>query len=75
MQIKILTIGYTEPGAMFRIAEFMADEKARLVDIRLSPRSRWLPAFNKAALAEQFSLKYGHCPELGNLNYRPEDRC
>lgn len=74
MRGTIQTIGYTEPDAMQRIATFLAREHTGLVDIRKKPASRWYPAFNKKALVEQFSLKYGHCPELGNLNYKLEDR-
>jgi uncharacterized protein (DUF488 family) len=52
----------------------MQDEKAVLVDIRLSPRSRWQPAWNQSALIERWGDRYIHLPELGNLHYKPEDR-
>jgi hypothetical protein len=52
----------------------MQDHSACIVDIRLAPRSKWHPAFNKAALAKRFPKRYLHMPELGNLHYRPQDR-
>lgn len=69
-QGELLTLGYTEPNAMPRLDAFLAQPDTGLVDIRFSPRSRWYPEFNQAALLRRYgSLKYGHCRELGNVNY------
>jgi|SRR5882762_1523488 len=70
------TIGYTEPDAQSRIEAFLAQDRARhiLMDIRYSPRSRWLPQYNRSALYNRYGVQYAHCSVLGNLNYRPEDR-
>lgn len=70
----ILTIGYTEENAQERIDAFLSNEDAALVDIRLQPRSRWQPQFNKAALEARYPAQYIHVQKLGNLNYRPADR-
>lgn len=73
--MNIQTIGYMEENAIERIAAFMADENAVLLDIRETPVSRWKPAFNRKALIEQFGgFRYGWWPEFGNINHRPEDR-
>ena len=69
-QGELLTLGYTEPDALQRLDTFLAQSDTGLVDIRYSPRSRWRPVFNQAALIERYGpLKYGHCRELGNVNY------
>lgn len=74
-QERILPIGYTEPDAEQRIAEFLATSKKHgLVDIRLKPRSRWYQNFNLKALDQRYGVQYGWCPELGNLNHKPADR-
>jgi hypothetical protein len=67
---ELVTLGYTEPDAQQRLDAFMARPDTGLVDIRYSPRSRWKPEFNQAALIERYgTLKYGHCKALGNVNY------
>lgn len=67
---ELLTLGYTEPDALARLDAFMERPDTGLVDIRYSPRSRWKPVFNQAALIERYgALKYGHCKALGNVNY------
>lgn len=72
---QISTIGYAEPGAEERIAEFLASgEKTALVDIRKNPRSRWYPRFNQSALQACYGKRYIHLPEFGNVNYAPENR-
>lgn len=69
-QGELLTLGYTEPDAMSRLDAFLAQPDTGLIDIRYSPRSRWHPKFTQAALLQRYgSLKYGHCRELGNVNY------
>lgn len=72
--MTILTIGYTEPNAQSRIDEFLQDENAALVDIRLNPRSRWQPAFNKSALEKRYPAQYIHVEALGNVNYKDRAR-
>lgn len=69
MTAELTTLGYTEENAQQRLDEFMSKPDACLVDIRYSPRSRWLPRFNQAALIERYGVKYKHCKALGNVNY------
>lgn len=71
---ELLTIGYAVPGVLDTIDAFLKNEHACLVDIRWSARSRWYPEFNKRSLEQRYGDQYTHCPALGNLNYRPEDR-
>lgn len=70
---KIIPFGYTVLG-MDGLYKLMDDKQAYLVDIRLSARSRFHPEFNKSKLQMRFDKNYVHIPELGNLNYKPEDR-
>lgn len=64
------TLGYMEDNAQQRLDAFLAQPHTALVDIRYSPRSRWKPAFNQRSLIERYgAIKYGHCKELGNVNY------
>jgi uncharacterized protein (DUF488 family) len=67
---NLVTIGYTEENAQERIDAFLAQEEAALIDIRLSPRSRWRSAFNKAALEARYPMQYIHVQALGNVNYQ-----
>jgi uncharacterized protein (DUF488 family) len=71
---ELLTIGYTEENAQERIDAFLVNERAMLVDIRLSARSRWNGHFGKGALEKRYKKQYVHIPEFGNVNYRPGDR-
>jgi Protein of unknown function, DUF488 len=71
---KVIPFGYACDSSMTKLARLMQDKKACIVDIRLSPCSKWHPAFNKVALAKRFPRRYVHIPELGNLHYRPKDR-
>lgn len=71
---RIQTIGYTEPGAEERIAEFLKQEGAALIDIRMMPRSRYYWRFNKDRLSKLYPSQYIHMPDFGNVNYRPNDR-
>ncbi len=68
MSGKIIPFGYAS-GGMPELERLMRDESAYLVDIRLSPRSRW-HAFRRATLQARFRSRYIHMPELGNVNYR-----
>ncbi len=68
MQGKIIPFGYAS-GGVVELERLMRDKRAYLVDIRLSPRSKW-QAFNQEALQARFHSRYIHMPELGNKNYR-----
>lgn len=70
----VQTIGYTEPGAEERIEAFLSQEEAALIDIRLQPRSRWQPAFNRSALEKRYPAQYIHVQALGNVNYKDRGR-
>ncbi len=67
MQGKIIPFGYAS-GGIALLDQLMRERSAYLVDIRLSPRSRW-QIFNKEALQSRFRSRYMHMPELGNVNY------
>ena len=67
MQGYIIPFGYAA-GGVSALERLMEDERAYLVDIRLSPRSRW-QAFNKQALQARWRSRYLHLPELGNVHY------
>ncbi len=67
MQGKMIPFGYASGGIPI-LLRLMQDEQAYLVDIRLSPRSKW-QAFNQEALQARFHRRYIHMPELGNKNY------
>ena len=69
-QEQVVTLGYAQRGASERLEAFLClQEKVCVVDIRLSPRSRWNPIWNKNALIERTGERYLHLPELGNRNY------
>ena len=68
MRGKIIPYGYSN-GGVIELERLMRDERAYLVDIRLSPRSGW-QAFNREALQARFQKRYIPMPELGNVNYR-----
>ena len=68
MSGKIIPFGYAQSG-MSELEKLMKDEKAYVVDIRLSPWSKW-QEWNQTKLVERFRERYIHMPELGNLNYR-----
>lgn len=73
--MRVVEFGYAGAGGEERLHQLMQDERAVLVDIRLSPRSRWQPQFNRSALESKYTSRYlwlGN--KLGNLNYKPEDR-
>src|SRR5262249_10979888 len=67
---NIYTLGYAAKGAEARLAELMTKPMMILVDIRLSPRSRFHPAFQQTALVQCYPGRYHHVPTLGNLNYK-----
>ncbi len=67
MQGKIIPFGYAN-GGIPKLERLMRDERACLVDIRFSPRSKY-QAFNLEALQARWQKRYIHMPELGNKNY------
>lgn len=72
--MELTSLGYTEPDAQAKLDAFMSRPGAILVDIRLSPRSRWKPEFNQRALIAKYGSQYKHCRELGNLNYNNREQ-
>ncbi len=65
----VYTLGYARADAL-DVAEELVQQGVRLVDIRLSPRSRWYPAWHRAALEQRFGERYVWVQALGNRNYR-----
>src|SRR6267142_1202155 len=65
----LITLGYAEPEAAQRVDTFLAQQHARLVDIRYSPWCRWNPRWNKNALRARYGRAYLHLGSFGNLNY------
>lgn len=73
--MKVIEFGYAGRGSKERLQELMKDKNVVLVDIRATPRCKWEPAFNRNSLAEDYRGQYLWLgDELGNKNYRPEDR-
>jgi uncharacterized protein (DUF488 family) len=70
----IYTIGYASPGAGAHVDHLMQDEQIILLDVRLSPRSRWQPAWNRHALEATYGPRYQWDRRLGNLNYQERTR-
>jgi uncharacterized protein (DUF488 family) len=72
----IYTFGYRGAGTTMNplimevFTSFIKAHHVKLVDIRLSPRSRFFPAWRKGALQRHFQEDYVHVPQLGNLNYQ-----
>jgi hypothetical protein len=54
------TIGYTEPDAARRVADFLRRPQTFLVDIRYALWSRWRPEWNKNALYTIYGRRYLH---------------
>jgi uncharacterized protein (DUF488 family) len=67
---KVYTIGYAAADSMQMLEQVMSDPAMLLVDIRLVPRSRWFPQWNKKQLIQRWSKRYRHERRLGNLNYK-----
>jgi uncharacterized protein (DUF488 family) len=70
----IVSFGYANPGSYSRLYRLMAIKSTFIADIRLAPQSKYHPFFNQSSLKTRFGRNYIHIPELGNLNYKPEDR-
>ena len=70
-----LFTGNTPPSKLFTFGygsrqdnEVLAQLPGVIVDIRLSPYSRW--AWSGTTLAKALGPRYLHIPELGNINYK-----
>ncbi len=66
----LYTIGYADIEAAAQVERLMNQEHMLLVDIRLSPRSRWRPAWNRNALRTAYGERYAWEHRLGNLHYQ-----
>lgn len=62
------TIGYLEADAEERIAAFLAQPATSLIDIRLTPYSRYWPTWNKPMLKARYGRQYAHLRGLGNVS-------
>ena len=69
-QGKVYTIGYAADGSAQLLEQVMSDPAVLLIDIRLVPRSRWFPQWNKKQLVQQWGQRYRHERRLGNVNYK-----
>ena len=69
-QGKVYTIGYAADGSAQLLEQVMSDPSMLLIDIRLVPRSRWFPQWNKKQLVERWDKRYRHERRLGNVNYK-----
>lgn len=70
----LYTIGYAHPDALADVTRLMQQEWIILLDVRLSPRSRWQPAWNRRVLATTYGLRYQWDKRLGNLNYQHREQ-
>ncbi len=69
----IYTIGYAHPDAAANVVRLMQQEHTILLDVRFSPRSRWQPVWNRAALQTAYGARYQWDKRLGNLNYQQRE--
>lgn len=69
-QGQVYAIGYTAAGSEQLLEQVMSDPMMLLIDIRLVPRSRWFPQWNKKQLVKRWDKRYRHERRLGNLNYK-----
>ena len=69
----IYTVGYADTEAETQLERLMRMPRTLLVDIRCSPRSRWFPLWNRAALERRYGGRYVWEPRLGNVNYQHKD--
>jgi uncharacterized protein (DUF488 family) len=67
--VTVFTFGYQGKRASDLLAR-LVELDAVVCDVRLSPRSRWAPEWNRNQLAAQMGDRYVHVPALGNRNYR-----
>ena len=68
------TIGYLEDEAEERIAVFLARPATSLIDIRLTPYSRFWPDWNKPVLKARYGRQYAHLRGLGNASYQDRNQ-
>lgn len=74
MRYTVYAIGYRAPGAMEKVEELVR-QGARVLDIRMMPRSRYSAQWNRKQLEVRFGLQnYDHLELLGNINCRFPDR-
>lgn len=71
---KLIPFGYAFPGSSATLHGLMQDPNTYIVDIRKTPMSLRYPNFDGKALKAKYQKRYIPIPELGNLNYRLEDR-
>jgi uncharacterized protein (DUF488 family) len=69
----IYTIGYSG-WTLQDMRHVIGEREAVLVDIRLTPRSRWVPCWRQPALKVTFGDAYAWIRELGNLAYNERPR-
>ena len=69
-ETMIYTFGYARRDSMPLLTRLVERLPVKVVDIRLSSYSRFLPEFRHGPLRERFGDRYLHVPDLGNLNYR-----
>jgi hypothetical protein len=71
---NITTLGYSEDYAE-DILRILLEDGWLLIDIRMSPyASPFYNFWHGEALKKEFPGKYWHLPQLGNKNYKKEDR-
>jgi len=70
----LYTIGYANSDEAARLVSLMCNKQTLLIDIRYSPRSRWLPQWNRAALTTTYGHRYIWDQRLGNVNYQQRER-
>lgn len=72
----LYTIGHSNRTLDEFLDMLQAHAITHLVDVRTIPKSRRLPWFNKAELAQtlrRHKIKYSHLPELGGLRHARKD--
>jgi uncharacterized protein (DUF488 family) len=71
---RVYTLGYAAHGSVEQLAAYMRSPSMILVDIRLAPRSRWFPGWNKNQLQTCWGDRYRHVPALGNVHYKDRQK-
>lgn len=67
---SLYTLGYAAPNASEQLDLLMSNPAMLLIDVRLSPRSRWWPHWTKQHLRARWGTRYSHEKRLGNIHYR-----
>jgi Protein of unknown function, DUF488 len=73
-QGTLYTLGYAHPDAPAQLDRLMRQSSMLLLDIRYAPFSRWMPTWNRWALASRYGDRYQWEQRLGNLNYQQKER-